>query len=85
MLDYRMTNKKEYLIYDEYEDSAHVRGTEEDIISEANEYYHFHFETEPDYEPDFKLTTIEEALDFWITNGFSTYEVRELIQKLNGN
>ena len=48
-----------------------IVGTLDEVIEEAEEYYHEHFECEYDYEEDFKIKSAEELNEFWEANGYA--------------
>ena len=46
-------------------------GTLEQVIEEAEEYYHEHFECEEDYDENFEINSAEELDEFWDANGYA--------------
>ena len=48
-----------------------IVGTLEEVIDEAEEYYHEHFECEEDYDEDFEIETVEDLDEFWKANGYA--------------
>lgn len=55
----------------EHQLNIRIVGTLEEVIDEAEEYYHEHFECEEDYDEDFKIETVEELDEFWEANGYA--------------
>ena len=48
-----------------------IVGTLKEVIEEAEEYYHEHFECEDDYDENFKINSAEELDEFWEANGYA--------------
>lgn len=48
-----------------------IVGTLEEVIEEAEEYYHEHFECDDDYDEDFEINSAEELDEFWEANGYA--------------
>lgn len=48
-----------------------IVGTLDEVIEEAEEYYHEHFEGKLDYDEDFKINSIEELNEFWEATGYA--------------
>jgi hypothetical protein len=48
-----------------------IVGTLNEVIEEAEEYYHEHFECDDDYDEDFKIDSAEELDEFWEANGYA--------------
>lgn len=55
----------------EHQLNIRIVGTLEEVIDEAEEYYHEHFECEEDYDEDFEIETVEELDEFWNANGYA--------------
>lgn len=48
-----------------------IVGTLKEVIEEAEEYYHEHFECDDDYDENFKINSAEELNEFWEANGYA--------------
>ena len=48
-----------------------IVGTLKEVIEEAEEYYHEHFECEDDYDENFKINSAEKLDEFWEANGYA--------------
>lgn len=48
-----------------------IVGTLDEVIEEAEEYYHEHFECEDDYDENFEINSAEELDEFWEANGYA--------------
>lgn len=48
-----------------------IVGTLDEVIEEAEEYYHEHFECDDDYDENFEINSAEELDEFWEANGYA--------------
>lgn len=48
-----------------------IVGTLDEVIEEAEEYYHEQFECDDDYDEDFEINSAEELDEFWEENGYA--------------
>lgn len=59
--------------------------TSEDIIKCANEFYHDTFSMDEDYDENYEVKTIEDAIELYEGSGFSIYiELIEIIKAVKG-
>lgn len=59
--------------------------TTEDIIKCANEFYHDTFSMDEDYDENYEVKTIEDAIELYEGSGFSIYiELIEIIKAVKG-
>ena len=59
--------------------------TTEDIIKCANEFYHDSFSMDEDYDENYEVKTIEDAIELYEGSGFSIYiELMEIINAVKG-
>lgn len=59
--------------------------TTEDIIKCANEFYHDSFSMDEDYDENYEVKTIEDAIELYEGSGFSIYiELMEIIKAVKG-
>lgn len=65
-----------YLKYD-FEDDENYPDTfssEQEVIEDANRYYHEHFIMDEDYNENFEIVSFKQSIDFWEANGYFIYK-----------
>ncbi len=48
--------------------------TKKEVMEDAERFYFEQFDMEEDFNPDFKVKTFKQAVEFWDCNGYSIYK-----------